>query len=332
MNRAWLCIGALVVGCAGSEDGPALDPTGAQYSPSDAPWYQSVADAPVDRESGAVMAGLVARGGFGLGQMVIDFDLAVLGADDGVPMMPFNPTKDFYEPDCDLQPMPVPAGGSVEGERGYTCTSGRDCHLLVLHRPTQKLYEMWRADIVGATFKGGCLAVWDVTRNYWPKGRGANCTSADAAGLPIAPLLFGADEVAAGQITHAVRLVLPNDRIRRGVYVAPATHSTRATGGAADTPPYGARLRLRADFPVELLPTDGARVVARALQSYGMFLADGGNKALTAKSDRFTQVKWGKGDKRLLGENDLAIVRITDFEMVDGGERIPFTGECERVP
>ncbi len=222
--------------------------------------------------------------------------------------------------------MPVPAGGALEGEDGYRCSSDGDCHLIVEDRQRMRLFEMWRADIAGDVFRGGCLAVWDMTRVYPPSGRGEQCTSADAAGFPIAPLLFGADEVAAGSIEHAIRFILPNARIRRGVYLHPATHAG-APSGPANAPPYGARLRLRSDYPVSSLPV-GAQVVARAMQRYGMLLADGGSIALTARSDRFTTAKW----TGLLDTRDLSPLRPSDFEMVDGGTRIALTYDCVRNP
>ncbi len=300
-----------------------------KFFSADAPWNSDISKAPLDAESPKVIAGLSALGGFGSGSIIIDFDFHVLTADETTPMLTFTEGPGFYEPDCDFMPVPVPPNGALEGQVGYQCLVDRDCHLVVHHVPSNRLYEMWRADITGGIFKGGCLAVWDLTRKYPATGRGVGCTSADAAGFPIAPLLFTADEVAAGEIPHAIRFILPNDRIRRGVYVAPATHSTSATRGSASTPPYGARFRLRADFPVDLLPA-GARVVARALQRHGMFLADGGSKALTAQNDRFTKAKWVDGNKTMLGERDLAVLQITDFQMVEGGPRIPFVGECER--
>jgi serine/threonine-protein kinase len=167
-----------------------------------------------------------------------------------------------------------------------------------------------------------------MSRVYGPAGRGENCTSADAAGYPIAPLLFNADEVARGEIGHAIRFILPNSRIRNGVYVHPATHSTSAASAPSPAPPYGARFRLRADFPLATLPSEAARVVARALQRYGMFLADGGSVTLTAQSDRFTTAKWSG----LLASRDLEAIQVSDFEMVDGGTRIPYTGDCVREP
>ena len=74
--------------------------------------------------------------------------------------------------------------------------------------------------------------------------RGDQCTSADAAGFPIAPMLFTADEVAAGEIAHAIRFILPNPRMasfpdgpdsntaRDPLYVRPATHAGGPSGPA----------------------------------------------------------------------------------------------------
>jgi serine/threonine-protein kinase len=44
--------------------------------------------------------------------------------------------------------------------------------------------------------------------------------------------------VAAGAIHHAIRFILPNNRIQHHVYVHPATHSTGPTSGGPDAPPY----------------------------------------------------------------------------------------------
>jgi serine/threonine-protein kinase len=260
--------------------------------------------------------------------MRIDFSIEVLESSSDTPFRAFTPTDDHFLPDCDLDAVPVPAGGALEGEQGYECRGDGDCHLIVVDREQQRLYEMWRANIVDERFEGGCLAVWDLTRVYPPNGRGEQCTSADAAGYPIAPLLFSADEVAGGSIDHAIRFILPNSAIRRGEYVHPATHGTRATSGPGAAPPYGARLRLRADYPLETLPNAAARTVARAMQRYGMLLADGGQITLTAQSDRFTRAKWDG----LLGTRDLAALLPGDFEMVAAGERIPLTLDCIRNP
>jgi serine/threonine-protein kinase len=297
------------------------------YFPADAPWYQDVSTAPVDAESSTVIGWLAGVGGWGGGRMQIDFSIEVLEADASTPFRSFTRTGDFFNPDCDFAPVPLPAGGTLEGENGYECVSDGDCHLLVVHRPSHRLYEMWRANVDASNqFFGGCLAVWNMDLTYPSAGRGQDCTSADAAGYPIAPLLFSADEVAAGHIDHAIRFILPNSRMRRLVYVHPATHSTGSTSGPASAPPYGTRLRLRADYPIQNLPA-GAQVVARAMQKYGIVLADGGTIALTAQSDRFTTAKWSG----LLDPLDLSALRVTDFEMVAGGQRYSYTGDCART-
>jgi len=310
---------------------------GGTLFPSTAIWYQDVSAAALDGESSTVISGLQSKGGWGAGRFQIDFSIEVLRADASVQPRAFNQTGDFYDPDCDFVPVPVPPGGNLEAETNYTCASDGDCHLIVIQG--SKLFEMWRANITGGTasgtpFDGGCLAVWDLSHDYWKPAapptfaRGDQCTSADAAGYPIAALLFSADEVKAGAINHAIRFILPNDRIRKGAYVHPATHSGAGKGTpTADAVPYGARFRLKSSFNLASLPSGGARVVARTLQRYGMFLADGGNIALTGQADTHTTAKWDG----LLSARDLASIQVTDFEMVDGGARLPLTLDCVRT-
>ncbi len=290
------------------------------------PWTKKVDALAKDATSDAVMGWLEQAGGWGTGQMRIDFSLELLFADANTPFKSFTPTGDYYAPDGDAVPFPVPAGGALEGEPGYECTMNGDCHLLVVHGPTKKLYEMWRANLVGNAFEGGATAVWDLTKAYGPTLRGEGCTSADAGGFPVAALIFSADEVASGHLDHAIRFILPNSRIRKLTYVHPGTHSTFATSGGANAPPYGVRLRLRAGYPVQIL-APGARVIAKAMQTYGMLLADGGNIALTAQSDRATKNKWAA-----LGVDSysLAAIEPKDMEVVDLGQPIVWDGNCVR--
>ena len=276
--------------------------------------------------SSSLIASLNSAGGWGNGNvMQIDFTIDVLTANASTPMMTFTPNSDFYSPDCDHVAIPVPVGGDIEGNTGYACNDDGDCHLLVYAPATQELYEMYRADLEGSTLSGGCLAVWDTNKAYGPSLRGDQCTSADAAGFPISPLLFTADEVAAGHIDHAIRFILPNTRMQ-GNFVRPATHGTFAASGNSSAPNYGVHLRLRADYPLASLPNDGARTVAKAMQTYGMYLADGGNIALTARSDNFTTAKWSG----LLAARDLSALKVSDFDVIDHGPPITLTQDCVR--
>ncbi len=207
MTKPLVMVGLLAVLACGSSSGdgastgapPTPAPAGpgatAAYFPPEAVWYRDVSAAVLDVQSPMVIAYLD-RVGWGLGRMQIDFSIEVLEADAGTPLRAFTPTQDHFSPDCDRDPVPVPPAGALEGEDGYECRGDGDCHLIVADRPRAKLFEMWRADIRGDVFRGGCLAVWDMTRVYPPSGRGEQCTSADAAGFPIAPLLSDAGRVA----------------------------------------------------------------------------------------------------------------------------------------
>jgi serine/threonine-protein kinase len=308
------------VGACGNLPGQLFPPAAAWNTPIDA--------APLDAETDDVIAYLAANH-TAAARFQIDFSLVLLTASAATPHRAFQPTGEFWSPDCDPAPPPLPPAGFLEGEDGYECTTAGDCHLMVIDWPECRLFEMWRANIVEPDFYGGCQAVWDLTVAPGPTGRGDYCTSADAAGLSIAAASFSADEVAAGVIDHAIRFILPNELIREDLYVHPATHSTGPTAGGPGAPPYGARLRLRASTDLSGLNA-AAQVVARALKRYGMFLADGGNVTFTALSDRTTAHTWTEAG---LGPHDLKSLSWTDFEMVDGGTRIDWTvGSCERTP
>jgi hypothetical protein len=98
--------------------------------------------------------------------------------------------------------------------------------------------------------------------------------------------------VKAGAIEHALRFTAP--RTRRA-YVPPARHQAGASDDPA-LPPMGLRVRLRASYPVASLPPQ-ARIVALALQRYGMLLADNGSPwYITGAPDR----RWDDDDLRAL--------------------------------
>jgi len=170
--------------------------------------------------------------------------------------------------------------------------------------------------------------VWDLNKQYADVLRGDQCTSADAAGLPIAALLPTADEVASGTVPHAMRFILPNARMKRQVYVRPATHAGGPSSTNANAPPYGVRFRPKQNFD-ETPYNANARVILRAMKTYGMILSDGGNIALTFADDRLSAAKWST-----LGitAQTFNTIQVSDFEVVDLGAEIPLTFNCVRAP
>lgn len=298
----------------------------APYFPPGAVWTQDVSHASLDPLSAAMIATLAKAGGWGYGRMQVDFSLRVLQADANTPSVPFrNTARNSADSDI-VSSVPLPNGGGIEGQPGYHCSSDDDdCHLIVVDRGHSKLYEAYHANYADGVLTANGIVVWDLNRVYPPSGRGDQCSSADAAGFPIAPLLFNADELASGSINHAIRFILPNSRIRAGVFVHPATHAG-APRGPATAPPMGARFRLKASFDLSQL-SPAAQVVARAMQKYGMFLADGGNITLTAQSDLDTEAKYADLG---FGPHSLQALKVTDFEVVDGKKPIPLTYDCVR--
>ena len=317
--------------------------------PPGAVWNQDISQVRLHRRSASMISTLAGLGGFGNGRLQIDFSMHIVRAPTGAPLRGIvgYPTEgEYYAPDCEATGtlMPVPANAAIEGQSGLACDNGNgDCHLLVVQG--QRLYEAYRANAVGANgLQAQCLAIWKLDWLYPKDNRGDHCTSADAAGFPIAPLLFNADEVHAamqtgGDLGHAIRFILPNARMasrvingsRRPVYVRPASHAG-GPSGPETTVPYGARLRLRADFPVAKY-SPAAQVILRTLQRYGMLLADGGNIALTAESDRYTTHTWselGINSRTFDQQVPGAPVRAQDFGVVEHGGRIIETYDCRR--
>jgi hypothetical protein len=134
----------------------------------------------------------------------------------------------------------------VVGEGPYNTQCGdNDCHYLVVDTVNNKLYENYATviDTNAKTVQGACAVVWDLCQQYPDNLRGDQCTryssytfklhsfitnfndSTDAAGFPIAPFLVTADELAAGEIPHALRFIIPNQAIKEGFYIHPATHA-----------------------------------------------------------------------------------------------------------
>ncbi len=310
--------------------------------PSNAVWSRDISNAPLNPNSTAMIN---ATGSWGNGNTFqIDQSMHVVHAAANSPTVTVVAAPDGYtSPDC--EPLaglhfPLPAIGAIEGSTNYTCQNDSslpeqgDCHLYVVQGT--KLYESYLSNVTGGHLESACVIIWDLMKVYPPQGRGEQCTSADAAGFPMASLLFNADEVfdagTTGDIGHAIRFILPNNHMASGVYVHPASHAG-GPNGAANKIPYGSRLRLKASFDINGFSTNtAARVILRTMKRYGIVLADGGNIALTAEDDMFTTHKWsefGFDEDNLYMEQMVDGVPITAFEVVQTGAQIPLTYDCD---
>jgi hypothetical protein len=171
-----------------------------------------------------------------------------------------------YANESDLGPYPIPTGAPIEGGPD----SDGDRHVLVLERDNCLLYELFDAyPQADGSWQAGSGAIFDLNSHAL---RPAGWTSADAAGLPILPGLVRYDEVAAGEIRHALRFTAPQTRRE---YIWPARHfASQLTG--TEYPPMGQRFRLKADFDISGFSPQ-VQVILRALKRYGMILTDNGS-------------------------------------------------------
>ncbi len=319
--------------------------------PANSVWHENVASAPLDPNSTSMINVLVGLGGWGnSNKFQIDFSLQTFpDAPIGSPMVSIVPHDgEYFEPDCEALPtqMPVPAGAAFEGQSGLSCDNdSEDCHLLV--RQGNLLYELYSGNYSAGVLDASCLVVWKLNAVYPPEGRGEHCTSADAAGFPIAPLLVNADEVAThvgvadSDLGHAIRFVLPNARMATDaslggeggrLYVRPASHAG-GPSGPSNSVPYGVRMRLKSGFSMSGYSA-AAQVILRTMQRYGIVLADGGNIALTFETDRYTTAKWNTlgitAQTFWNGAGGSTPVLVSHFEIINTGPRIGETWDCVR--
>jgi hypothetical protein len=277
---------------------PGTSPTigGCPVFPADNPWNQDVSQLPLDSRSDAYIDS-IGRGEMlhpdfgGGGQYGIPFEVVPASQ----PKVPITFTA--YGDESDPGPYPVPPGARIEGD------GEGDSHVLVVQQGECKLYELYVARKRGSGWSGDSGAVFDLNSN---KVRPKGWTSADAAGLPILPGLARYGEVAAGRITHALRFTV-NDS-QRG-FIFPARHAA-SDSTDPNRPPMGLRLRMKASYDISRLRGQ-SRVIAQALKTYGMIVADNGSDwYITGDADR------GWDDEDL---NQLKGVPGSAFEVVKTG-------------
>jgi hypothetical protein len=317
VTRGW-CSGALaavvavvVAACTPTPDpapGPSVppdatvpgDPNGPLGScsvfPADNPWNTDVSGYPVHPNSAGYIANILANGGdhlhadFGGGGAYGIPYVTVPGSQPKVPI-------EFVDwPDeSDPGPYPIPLDAPIE--------RGSDRHVIAVDRDACVLYELYNATPLADRWRASNGARFDLRSNAL---RPLGWTSADAAGLPIFAGLVRYDEVAAGQITHALRFTV--SATQRG-FVLPATHYASSSTDP-NRSPMGLRLRLKAGYDISGF-TGQSRVVLEALKRYGMIVADNGsNWYITGAADS----RWDDTDL-----DQLKRVPGSAFEVVDTG-------------
>ncbi|MFN8443143.1 MAG: hypothetical protein U0175_20380 [Caldilineaceae bacterium] len=268
--------------------------------PSDNIWNATVDTLPLDANSTAYINTIGMNQGFHA-----DFGSGLWeGGPIGIPYMVVASSQpkvamSFRWPDeSDPGPYPIPTDAPIEGGP----QSNGDRHVLVLDKDNCILYETYRSfQQQDGSWHADSAAIFDLKSNQL---RHDTWTSADAAGLPILPGLVRYDEVASGEIRHAIRFTVPETR---NTYVWPARHQASDLT-ESQYPPMGQRFRLKANYPLASFSPQ-MRVILQAMKTYGIILADNGSSwYISGAPDE----RW---DNDMLHEID--VLKGSDFEAVD---------------
>jgi hypothetical protein len=272
---------------------------GCPVFPPDNAWNQDISRAPVDPNSARYLRAMNAHDE----KLHPDF-----GSDPryGIPWIAVSQRQvrykmQFkYDEESDPGPYPFPPHAPVEGGPD----ADGDRHVIVIDRDGCRLYEGFNCWFEPPAWSCESGAIFNLRSN---KLRPRGWTSADAAGLPIFPGLVRRDEVAAGEIRHALRFTV--QRTQRA-FVHPATHQAGENTDPS-LPPLGLRVRLKADYDISQF-RGAPRVILTALKRYGMILADNGSDWFISGE---SNPKWNDDELAALKE-----VPASAFEVVKLGE------------
>ncbi|MDE2573285.1 MAG: hypothetical protein KGM44_12300 [bacterium] len=277
---------------------------GCQVFPTTDYYNRVVTAAPVDPNSAAYIKATVDAGDTGGLNMWTPTAEYLNVATASTPLVPTRSTAD-----------PLPA--SIPWLSSFRIESVSDAHAFVLDTSHCILYETYNTSYSGGVLSAYSGGEWSLSQPMMQPIAGQGPT---AAAIPMWPGLVRPEEIAAGVIAHALYFNAIYGTLSATVGMPPAPLSGDAVpykGPASEAStalPLGARLRLRADYPVSSLAPQ-AQIVARALQTYGAIVADTGccdavEYALSAT--------YGAPDP--FSASDLATlnqIKITDFSVVD---------------
>ena len=217
-------------------------------------------------------------------------------------------------------------------------SAGSDGQMIIVDKNTGAEYGFWRVVRTGTGWTVSNGAVYNIFWDGMPPRIGAR-----GSGIPYSAGLIRPWEIRRGRIEHALTLAYPTPALDRCVFPA-----TRTDGDSADpyAIPEGARLQLDpaltdADFDAWGLTRTG-KIIARALQEYGMFVIDDSGRSKIEAEDLFNNPyateQWSDPDLNLT-TNTVSPIPYTAFRVIALPEAYwtptpdrPMHGECYAYP
>jgi hypothetical protein len=228
---------------------------------SSSAYNEDISQKPIDRKSSAYIASLR---GFTTGW---DNDYAEFlnTADGSTPVLRVKQEVSYHS----MVPEPWTPSFLIENEP--------DGHSFVLDVSSCHLYELYSTQYAITTntlaaYSGGN---WDLRMRYVPQK--PDSPSAVASGISMFAGAVKYEELAAGKVTHALFLIAPQNSLSQWNFVRPASDTGQVPyeGSGGVQLPYGAKLRLRFNYPTTGLGPQ-ARTVVEALKHYGAIVGDTG--------------------------------------------------------
>ncbi|MBI4260387.1 MAG: hypothetical protein HY658_07460 [Actinobacteria bacterium] len=221
----------------------------------------------LDGRSTAMVRTLIddaARGGFFLLQKL--WTTTVFEAGPGTPRKTVRLTAK-WAPKRRIHGVPIPSEAVPD-------PSG-DGSLAIIDPTTGCEYDFWQFE----KRPRGYRASWGNALPLGSTGVFAKGLSARGSGFALPAGVIWPEELAAGRIEHA--LIFSYTWTSRQGAVPPATE-TDGWSSKVGAIPEGARVQLDPSLDLDRLPlSDHERTIARALQEYGMYLADTGGPGIT---------------------------------------------------
>ncbi len=188
-----------------------------------------------------------------------------------------GPRSPDVDPNADgiIENIPMPAGIWPDPEQ--------DGHMVMVDPVARKSWEFSRFGTdTNGNYIASTISIWDLdgvgchtpfSGSYW-WARGSN-----GAGMPWIGGIIRPEEIAAGEISHAILCATPVNRLRlaNGQKEQVCIPACRSDGWGIGTAyiPEGARLQLDPNLNLDALELSrDAKVVARAMQKYGMIVSD----------------------------------------------------------
>jgi hypothetical protein len=223
----------------------------------------------------------------------------------------------FFYPEGGVT-APIPPGVVYEN----MTTPNADHHMMVLQQGVCLLYELYAENPSSATTGWDVLVKWNLHGSPQIPGQ-YDIGSTTQAGTPLLPGIIWPVDVTAGEIDHAIDIVMADNAIEPCSYVHPASTVRYSGAPAGQGIPYGARLRLKSTFDTSSFTGTQALVVVRALQKYGMIPTDASGESRSVF--RLGQNSDG-GTLDQSDMNQLNVLTWSDFDVMPLGTVVHPTG------